>query len=109
MNTIHSSSLTHYPVAYSKPQVGRIDDSRASTTDAADSVSGKLRREFNSRPSSTELIQAALNEAGLSTNNDYSQPNNSQAQKALNAYTQNYNQIAHRRVAEIISGIDLYA
>ncbi|MGZ4959639.1 MAG: hypothetical protein ACXV7J_10320 [Methylomonas sp.] len=109
MNTIHSSSLTHYPVAYSKPQVGRSDDNRRSTADAAHRIPGTPVGELDASPSSTELIQAALADAGLSKDNSASLLNHSQTQKAVNAYVQNYNQIAHRRVAEIVSGIDLYA
>jgi hypothetical protein len=109
VNTIHSSSIAHYPVAYSKPRTGRIDDNVASTVDARDSKPVGQRGAFNAPPSSTEQIKTALIEAGLAKVNTNTLPNNTRTQQALNAYTQNYNQTAQRRVAEIISGIDLYA
>ncbi len=109
MNTIHSSSLTHYPVAYPKPQAGRIGDSRTPTADAGTRNPSAQRGELNTRPSSTELIQAALSETGLSSDNSSSLIKHSHTQKALNAYVQNYNQAAYSRVAEIVTGIDTYA
>lgn len=108
MSIIHNSSLASYPVAYTnKPQSGRItkDD-----TLAADSNNyAKQPSGFNARPSSTELIETALADAGLSNQTTFNLPNNTRTQKALSAYTQNHNQTAQLKVAEIISGIDLYA
>lgn len=109
MNIIHSSSLAYYPVAYNKPQSGRVDDNAIAAIDAVDSNPGGQRSEFNAQPSSTEQIKAALTDAGLSNDSAYNLPNNTRTQKALNAYTQNRNQTAQLRVADIISGIDLYA
>jgi len=107
--TIHSSSIAHYPVAYPKPRTGRIDGSGASANGAGNGNPVGQGSEVNARPSSTEQIQAALAEAGISNTDTSKQPNNTRTQKALNAYTQNYNQATQRRVAEIISGINLYA
>lgn len=110
MSIIHNSSLTFSPVAYTqKPQSGRIDNGEASTIDAANNNANKQRSDFNGQPSSTEQIKAALADAGLSNENANNQTNNTRTQKALNAYTQNHNQTAQLKVAEIISGIDLYA
>jgi hypothetical protein len=109
VNIIHSSSLAYYPVAYSKPQPGRVDDAGTLAIDAGNSNPETKRSEFNTRPSNTEQIKAALSDAGLSNDNRYSLPNKTRTQKALNAYTQNHNQAAQLRAAQIISGIDLYA
>lgn len=104
MNTIHSSSLTHYPVAYSKPQTGLVKDSGV----LANQNSNIQNRGADSRPSTPEQIKTALAEAGLSST-IADLPNNTRAQKALNAYIQNNNQIAQRQVTQLFTGIDLFA
>lgn len=104
MNIIHSSSLAYSPVAYNKSQTGTVDSATASAIN-----NGGQDHKPNSRPSSSEQIKAALDSAGLSNDNNYNLPGNTRTQKALTAYTQTGNQSAHLRVAELISGIDLYA
>lgn len=47
-------------------------------------------------------------ENGLTNNTGNGQPTDSRTLKALNAYMENRNQSARMRVAEVISGIDLY-
>jgi ABC-type transport system substrate-binding protein len=109
VNIIHSSSLAYSPVAYSKLQSGRVDNAESLAIDAGNGNPETRHSEFNTRPSNIEQIKAALSEAGLPNDNGYSLPNNTRTQKALNAYSQNHNQAAQLRAAQIISGIDLYA
>ncbi|WKJ89508.1 hypothetical protein QZJ86_15990 [Methylomonas montana] len=109
MNTIHSSSLAFYPVGYTQPQAGRLENNREQKPSPdSNAIGGNQHNLDLPKPSSTAQIKAALAENGLTVNNN-DQPTNSRTLKALNAYTENRNQPAQLRVAEIISGIDFYA
>jgi hypothetical protein len=104
VNIIHSSSLASYPVAYNKqqsaPQQSGLTTVNNSTT---------LSDANEAQPSSTEQIKNALSQAGMTNENDYNQTQHSMSQKAINAYTQNRNQVNRLQISQTISGIDIYA
>ncbi|MDT4288542.1 hypothetical protein RO575_03145 [Methylomonas sp. MO1] len=108
MNTIHSSSLAFYPVGYNQPRAVRPDNNLEQKQKPNSDETGIPRQNPDlHKTSSTAQIKAALADNGLTVSNN-DQPSNSRTLKALNAYTENRNQPAQNRVAEIISGIDLY-
>ena len=106
---IHNSSLAYSPVAYNKPQTANAENNGTSADDGKNKNLVKQGSEQNAQPSSTAQIQSALISSGLPSDNVYSQPNNTYAHKALNAYTQNRNQAIKTQIRQSISGIDLYA
>ena len=109
MSTIHSSSLAFYPVGYKFSQAGPSDAKREQPPIAITEAELKNRQPQNQRqPSSTAQIQAALAETEL-TLETRNLPTNSRTLKALNAYTENRNQLVQERLNQTISGIDLYA
>jgi hypothetical protein len=110
VNTIHSSSLAFYPVGYNKPQTRSADNTRIEEIAPGTNATGKERQNSSSpKTSSITQIEAALTDNALTTINYSNQPTHIRTLKALTAYTETHNQQAQLRVAEIISGIDLYA
>lgn len=110
MNTIHSSSLAFYPVGYTHPQTGRAENNREQKPRPDINAIGENQQNLAlPKPSSTAQIKTALADNGLTVSSNNEQPTNSRTLKALNAYTENRNQPAQLRVAEMISGIDFYA
>jgi hypothetical protein len=108
VNTIHSSSLAFYPVGYNQPKAVGPDNNVEQKQKPNSDDTGVTRQNPDlPKTSSTAQIKVALADNGLTVSNN-DQPNNSRTLKALNAYTENRNQPAQLRVAEIISGIDLY-
>lgn len=106
MSIIHSSSLAYSSVASRKLQQGRADESDTVSLNAVTSKPGK---QLSVQPSSTEQFKTALSNAGLPIETVYHQPNNTMAQKAIDAYRQHHLQARQDQVAESISGIDVYA
>ncbi|AMK77962.1 hypothetical protein A1342_10645 [Methylomonas methanica] len=100
--------MAFYPVGYNQPKAARPDNNHEQKQKPNSDETGVTRQNSDlPKTSSTAQIKAALADNGLTVSNN-DQPNNSRTLKALNAYTENRNQPAQLRVAEIISGIDLY-
>ncbi|OAI17460.1 hypothetical protein A1355_07385 [Methylomonas koyamae] len=106
MNTIHSSSLAFYPTGYQKPSPDNAEQNRSRAT--LESNTGKPPA-FVTKPSEPATIDSVLTKNPLGKNDEQDVIADPKARKALNAYSQTINQSNRQRVAELVTGIDLYA
>lgn len=109
MNNIHISSLAYNPLGFTKPQTSRVESKPTDSVSVNQGKQDKPARNADSQPSNPEDIKAVLDDYRLKIVEPSQQPSNIRNQKAVNAYLQTLNQPNQVKVADLISGIDLYA
>jgi len=109
VNNIHISSLAYNPLGFTKPQTSRVESKPTDSVSVNQGRQDKPARNAERQPSNPEEIKAVLDDYRLNSVEPSQQPSTIRNQKAVNAYLQTLNQPNQVKVADLISGIDLYA